>query len=204
MIGIVNYGLGNVHAFANIYKRLNIPAKIVATAQELQEAERIILPGVGAFDWTMKRLNSSGLRETLEEMVGKRKMPVLGVCAGMQMMANKSDEGQMDGLGWIDGEVKRFDNSATRHETYLPHMGWNDVVPQCNGGLFRNLESGARFYFLHSYYIVPHDRDSVLAVTDYGGVFASSVHCENIYGTQFHPEKSHQWGINLLKNFAEL
>jgi len=204
MITLVNYGLGNIQAFANIYKRLNIPAEIASTPQELRRAEKIVLPGVGAFDWAMTRLNQSGLRDTLDAMVVGDGKPVLGICVGMQMMANRSEEGRLDGLGWIDGDVKRFDDSAFTQKTHLPHMGWNDVLPQGNDGLFRNLDSGARFYFLHSYYFAPHNPDHVLSVTDYGGPYASTVRRGNAVGVQFHPEKSHQWGIQLLKNFAEI
>jgi len=150
MIGIVNYGLGNIHAFANIYKRLNIPAEIASTPQDLRRAEKIILPGVGAFDWAMTRLNESGLRDALEEMVVGDGKPVLGICVGMQMMANKSDEGVLDGLGWIAADVKKFDHERFTQKTHLPYMGWNDVLPQGGHDLFRNLESEARFYFLHS------------------------------------------------------
>jgi glutamine amidotransferase len=204
MIAILDYGLGNVRAFANIYKRLNIPAEIVSTFQQLRQAERIILPGVGAFDWGMTRLNASGLRSALEEMVLGCGKPVLGICVGMQMLANRSDEGVLPGLGWIEGEVKRFDASMFAPKMPLPHMGWNDVLPQSGDSLFRCLEEGAQFYFLHSYYFVPRDTDDVLAVTDYHVPFASSVRCRNIYGVQFHPEKSHHYGIQLLRNFAEV
>jgi len=192
MISILNYGLGNIHAFANIYKRLNIPAAIASTPQDLRLADKIILPGVGAFDWAMTRLNESGLRDTLEEMVVGDNVPVLGICVGMQIMANRSDEGVLDGLGWIDGTVNKFDDSAFTQKTHLPHMGWNDVLPREDHGLFRELQSGARFYFLHSYYFAQQDPDHVLAVTDYGGPYTSSVRSGNVFGVQFHPEKSHQ------------
>jgi len=204
MIGIVNYGLGNIHALANIYKRLNIPAEIASTPQDLRRAEKIILPGVGAFDWAMTRLNESGLRDALDEMVVGDGKPVLGICVGMQMMANKSDEGVLDGLGWIAADVKKFEHERFTQKTHLPHMGWNDVLPRGNDGLFKNLESEAKFYFLHSYYFVPHNPEHVLVVTDYGGYYASSVRCGNVFGVQFHPEKSHHWGIQLLRNFAEI
>jgi glutamine amidotransferase len=201
VIAIVHYGLGNVQAFANIYKQLNIPARIADTPEAIHGADRLILPGVGAFDWAMKRLDASGLRPALEQAVGRGK-PVLGICVGMQMMAGRSDEGILPGLGWIDGDVKRFDEAAFIQKTRLPHMGWNDVTP-CNGhGLFRDLESGARFYFLHSYYFVPWKPDHVLATTDYNGRYASAVQAGNVLGVQFHPEKSHAWGIQLLKNFS--
>lgn len=204
MISIVNYGLGNVHAIANIYKQLNIDVCITARPDELRHAERIILPGVGAFDWAMRRLNESGMREVLEDLVIAKGRPVLGICVGMQILAERSDEGMLDGLGWIGGEVKRFDEMSFAHKTRLPHMGWNDVSPRQTRCLFRGLETDARFYFLHSYYFAAGQEGDVLAITDYSGLYASSVRSGNIFGVQFHPEKSHQWGIKLLKNFAEL
>lgn len=204
MITIINYGLGNIQAFANIYKRLNIPITIATSPDDLSDTERIILPGVGAFDWAMTLLNESGMRERLEELISVKGCPVLGICVGMQIMAKRSDEGVLDGLGWIDAEVRRFDESSFTQKTRLPHMGWNDVKPVSGECLFRGLEKDSRFYFLHSYYFVPNQDGDVLAVTDYNGEYASSVKTRNVYGVQFHPEKSHHWGIQLLKNFAEL
>lgn len=211
MITLVNYGLGNIQAFANIYKRLNIPVVVASKSDELVHAEKVILPGVGAFDWAMTRLNESGMRACLDDLVLVQKRPVLGVCVGMQMMANRSDEGKLPGLGWIDAEVRHFGRGVWSKELgvenkrlALPHMGWNDVSPQKTDCIFKGMATGARFYFLHSYYFFPHSPDAVLAVTDYTGRFASAVCSENMVGTQFHPEKSHQWGIQLLKNFAEL
>lgn len=205
MIAIVDYGLGNVQAIANIYKRLNIPTLAATTSANIENADRIVLPGVGAFDWAMARLNSSGMREALDKAVQQEKKPVLGICVGMQMMAKKSEEGVQPGLGWIDAEVKKFEHSRFTQRTHLPHMGWNDVLPKPGAGLFRGLETSAQFYFLHSYYFVPHRDEDVLAETDYNGRYASSVSAGgNVYGVQFHPEKSHQWGIQLLKNFSEI
>jgi glutamine amidotransferase len=203
VITIIDYGLGNIQAFANIYQRLNIPVAVAKTDSELAGAERIILPGVGAFDWAMTRLEESGMRVCLDDLVMVKKRPVLGVCVGMQMMARFSDEGKRPGLGWIDAEVKRFDESQFRQQTHLPHMGWNDVYPVDPGNLFKGITT-PRFYFLHSYYFFPATPDTVLARTDYNGHFASAVRAGNVFGTQFHPEKSHQCGIQLLKNFAEL
>jgi glutamine amidotransferase len=204
MIAVVNYGLGNVQAFLNIYNRLNIKAYSATDAGSLLNAQKIILPGVGAFDWAMTRLKNSGMREVMEDLVLNKKIPVLGICVGMQMMAERSEEGHLPGLAWIPGEVKKFDESKFTQRTHLPHMGWNDVSPRDGVGLFRMLELDARFYFLHSYYFAPHNPKHVFATTDYNGEYASSVRLDNVYGVQFHPEKSHQWGIQLLKNFAEL
>jgi glutamine amidotransferase len=204
MIVLVNYGLGNIQAFANIYKRLNLEVCIANNAAELGKADKVILPGVGAFDWAMTRLNESGMRDCLDDLVLQRQCPVLGICVGMQMMAHRSDEGELAGLGWIEAEVKRFDETSFTQRTHLPHMGWNDVAPRNANCLFRGLDYDARFYFLHSYYFLPQQPADILAVTDYNGSFACAVRSENIFGVQFHPEKSHQWGIQLLKNFAEL
>ena len=187
MITIINYGLGNVMAIANIYQRLGIPSRTVTSASELADAARIILPGVGAFDWAMTRLNQSGMRERLEELVVGQRRPVLGICVGMQMMGGRSDEGVLGGLQWIDGEVKRFDETAFTAKTRLPHMGWNDVKPTHTDGLFSGLDAQARFYFLHSYYFVPRRTEDVLAETDYNGPFASSLRRGNVWGVQFHP-----------------
>lgn len=204
MISIVDYGLGNVQAFANIYKRLDIPVTMAKTAGDLAGGSHIILPGVGAFDWAMTRLNESGMRETLDDLVLNQKKPVLGICVGMQMMARSSDEGMAGGLGWFDASVKLFDDSLFQGRTHLPHMGWNDIEPLRTDGLFRDLGDGARFYFLHSYYFSPNDAADVLATTFYGSRFSSAIQRGNVHGVQFHPEKSHAWGIQLLKNFAEL
>lgn len=202
MIAIVNYGLGNVMAIANIYKRIGIPARIVTGPDELSDADRIILPGVGAFDWAMTRLNASGMRERLDDLVLRAGRPVLGICVGMQMMAARSEEGVQDGLHWIDGQVRRFDEASFTAKTRLPHMGWNDVTPTQSDSLFAGLASEARFYFLHSYYFQAQEDTDVLAETDYNGRFAASVRRANVRGVQFHPEKSHGWGIQLLRNFA--
>lgn len=204
MITVVNYGLGNVLAIANIYKRLNIPVSVATAADQLRGASKLVLPGVGAFDWAMSRFGQSGMQAEVTELAHGRGVPLLGICVGMQMLADGSEEGQQPGLGWVPGQVRKFRWEAGAAPARLPHMGWNDVVPTGNHGLFRGLENGARFYFLHSYRFVPAGTGSVLAETDYQGVFAASVGSGNILGVQFHPEKSHQWGIQLLKNFAEL
>jgi len=207
MITLVDYGLGNIQAFCNIYHRLGIKVVVANTNEALSKASKLILPGVGAFDWGMSRLNWSGMRECLDELVLEQGIPVLGVCVGMQMMADTSEEGTLPGLGWIGGQVKKFernvDDVAGDRPMQLPHMGWNSATAVQSGGLFEGL-SESRFYFLHSFYFEPRESGEVLAVTYYGDQFASSVGRGNIYGVQFHPEKSHLAGIQLLKNFAEL
>jgi glutamine amidotransferase len=204
MITIVDYGLGNILAFANVYKRLNMPIAVAKNADDLKGASKVILPGVGAFDHAMERLDRSGMRETLDQIVLRDRVPVLGICVGMQILATSSEEGSLPGLGWIDGQVKKFDVSTLLHGTRLPHMGWNDVTPLTSNGLFAGLEGDARFYFLHSYYFHCARRENVLATADYGSKFSCAVNSGNIYGVQFHPEKSHHFGTQLLKNFAGL
>ncbi len=203
MVTLVNYGLGNIKAFYNIYAQLKIPVQIATNKDQLKYAKKIILPGVGSFDWAMTRLNESGLRDTLDELVVDMKIPVLGVCVGMQMFTNYSEEGKLPGLGWIDGAVKRFDETLFNSKIDLPHMGWNEVVPVKESPLFQELVQ-PRFYFLHSYHVIPVEDANVLASTNYGLHFTSAIEKDNMYGVQFHPEKSHKWGIQLLKNFAEL
>ena len=203
MIGIIDYGLGNVKAFANVYKMLDIPAIIVTKPHELIKVSRVIMPGVGAFDHAMKCLQDSGMREMLDEIVLHQQVPVLGICVGMQMLTNSSEEGVSPGLKWINGDVKKIDSSFNK-SIYVPHMGWNDVKPLNNNDLFRGLSDDARFYFLHSYYVHCKRNEDVIAVTNYGVEFACAVNHENVFGVQFHPEKSHQYGIKLLKNFSEL
>lgn len=203
MITIIDYGLGNVGAFANTYKRMDMPVRTARTADELASAERIILPGVGAFDAAMDLLDASGMRETLEDLVVNKRTPVVGVCVGMQMLAEGSDEGQRPGLGWIPGRVRHFSHLASNAELPMPHMGWNDVTPAAGETLFKGLESDARFYFLHSFYFEPADAADASAHASYGSEFACAVRRGHVHGVQFHPEKSHHFGSALLKNFAE-
>jgi imidazole glycerol-phosphate synthase subunit HisH len=204
MIVIIDYGVGNVLAFVNAFTRLNIPVAVATSAKDLGVATKLILPGVGSFDHAMLRLRQSGMQESVEELVQQEAMPVLGICVGMQMLATSSEEGALSGLGWINGTVKKFDRASMPADCNLPHMGWNDVKPASSSPLFSNLEQDCRFYFLHSYYFECADKSNVLASTDYGGQFSCAVQKNNIYGVQFHPEKSHSFGSSLLKNFAEL
>lgn len=201
MITIIDYGLGNILSFVNVYKRLNINCSIAKQSDDLKGATKIILPGVGSFDHAMVSLSKSGMRPLLDELVLERKTPVLGICVGMQMLANSSDEGELAGLGWIEGKVRKFDIKKT---IQLPHMGWNDVTPARADGLFFNLGEEARFYFLHSYYFECAKQANALAFSECGENFTCAVSAGNVYGVQFHPEKSHHYGVQLLKNFSDL
>jgi len=204
MIGIIDYGSGNIQAIKNIYKKLKIECKFVSEPNQLDGVDEIILPGVGAFDEAMTQLNKSGLREVLDLMVLEQKVPVLGVCVGMQIMAESSDEGKLAGLGWFDAQVKLFDENIINHKPKLPHMGWNEIQPKSDHPILTSINFEKGYYFLHSYYFECHDENDVLATTYYGDAFHCAVNKGNIYGFQFHPEKSHSNGINLFKNFAEL
>lgn len=204
MIALIDYGLGNIRAFTNIYKKLNIPVKIAQRVDDLTDVTKLILPGVGAFDHAMEQLEQSGMRQRLDELVVQNKVPIVGICVGMQMLAHSSEEGKLPGLGWIDAFVKKFDESKINYSTHLPHMGWNDVKAVKESDILKGLENDAKFYFLHSYYFHCNDAQDTIATTNYGIEFSCAVNKNNIYGVQFHPEKSHQYGIRLLKNFANL
>ena len=204
MIYVIDYGLGNVQAFLTVYKRLGFKVNQAKTAADFNDVSKIILPGVGSFDHAIELLNNSGMREALDSFVLKDKIPVLGVCVGMQMLASSSEEGNLPGLGWVPGKVCSFHSNDKTSNLPIPHMGWNNVYPENLNPLFKDFEDEARFYFLHSYYFQCKDDFHQTSKAFYGSNFASSISHENIYGVQFHPEKSHYFGATLLKNFAEL
>lgn len=204
MIHIVDYGLGNLQAFVNMYKRLGFESVRARAAVDLENATKIILPGVGAFDHAMELLAASGMRERLDDLVLAQRVPVLGICVGMQILANSSEEGAGQGLGWVPGRVRSFSGNSASSALPMPHMGWNDVVPASVCPLFKGLDEDARFYFLHSFYFEAADSAHSVAQAEYGFAFDCAVQNGNVFGVQFHPEKSHHWGTALLKNFAEL
>jgi len=202
LIAVVNYGSGNIQAIGNIFTRQKIPFIFASHPSELDQADGIVLPGVGAFDQAMLELRRSGMRRALEKAVLESGKPVLGICVGMQLLARSSEEGTEQGLGWIQGTVKRFRSLPQEHPLRLPHMGWNTVEPTRPSPLFSSIDLTPGFYFLHSYYFSCECEEHALAKTTYGEVFTSVVCKDHIYGVQFHPEKSHWSGIRLLVNFA--
>lgn len=205
MICIVDYGVGNMQAFINLFKRLGVEARRVNNPSELSGAERLVLPGVGHFDHAIQRFNDSGLRPKLEEMVLGAQVPVMGICVGMQMLAEGSDEGELLGLNWVPGRVRAFANQLKNTNLPMPHMGWNELQLVDQSKLFsRGFEDVSQFYFLHSYFFDAEDKRDVAAKASYGIDFDAVVSRGHIHGVQFHPEKSHHWGEQLLKNFLEL
>ena len=202
MMCVVDYGVGNIQAFLNLFNRLGIETKRACKEKDFHNATHLILPGVGHFDHAIQKFNDSGIKEPLQDLVLGSKIPLLGVCVGMQMLADGSEEGNLPGLGWIPGWVKKFAKNSTLS---LPHMGWNILHPKKNKLLFSALDlEFLQFYFLHSYYFDTKEKENILATTHYGSDFASVVSRQNIYGVQFHPEKSHKWGEQLLKNFSKI
>ena len=204
MIGIIDYGSGNVQAIATIYKNLNINYQLMTKSEDLEEADKLILPGVGAFDATMQQLIDSGLKDKLNELVLDKKVPILGICVGLQVMGYGSEEGDLPGLGWIRGKVKKFDETKINFKPKLPHMGWNTINDVQNHKLFQGIDNDFGFYFVHSFYFECENEDNILTTSKYSIDFSSAIFSDHIIGTQFHPEKSHGNGVQLFKNFAEL
>ncbi len=204
MIAIVDYGSGNVSAIADIFKRLKVPHSITRDHAELKAADRYVLPGVGAFDTTMRTLKDSGLIGILNDEVQGHNKKIMGVCVGMQILGNSSEEGVLPGLGWIPGCIRRIDPSTINGLPKLPHMGWNSVHINRDSPLFEGVDPERGFYFLHSYYYDANDSDSVLATVNYGRKLPCVVASGNVYGFQFHPEKSHSNGLAVFRNFSLL
>lgn len=199
MITVLDYGVGNLASIVNMLRVAGAAVRASASPDDVRDADRLILPGVGHFDHGMRLLNASGLREVLDEAVFVQRKPVLGICLGAQMLGRRSEEGIEAGLGWIDMDVRRLPEAPGIR---VPHMGWNQASVRQESPLFAGMAADARFYFVHSFYMACDDDRSVVATTTHGSEFACAVRKDNIVGVQFHPEKSLRHGLALLRNFA--
>lgn len=199
-VSVIGYGLGNLGSVVNMFRRIGTDVRIVTEPAEVDGADRLLLPGIGAFDTGMSLLADKGFVEPITRFAASGR-PVLGICLGMQLLLDSSEEGERSGLGLIPGSSRRFEEAAGLR---IPHMGWNAVRPTHEDPLLAGAEHDSRFYFVHSYRVVPEREEDVLATTDYGVEFASMVRSGNVMGAQFHPEKSHTFGMTILRNFASL
>jgi glutamine amidotransferase len=204
MIVIVNYGVGNINSIFKMLVKIGAEVIISTQSSDIIRADKLILPGIGAFDEAMRNLRNSGLISVLTKKVVEEKTPILGICLGMQLFTKDSEEGSLAGLGWINAKTVMLGMEGNHADKIkVPHMSWNTVNILKQSCLFNGLPQESRFYFAHSYRVVCIDEQDVLAQTNYGHEFISSIQRDNIYGVQFHPEKSHRYGMQLLKNFAE-
>lgn len=201
MISIIDYGMGNLGSVLNMFKRIGAEATITSDFDEIRSSSKILLPGVGSFDRAMERINSTGLRELLDHEVLHKKKPILGICLGMQLLTNGSEEGKLPGLGWIPGNTIRFPNLPNLR---IPHMGWNIVKLSTPSPLLTDLPLDSRFYFVHSYFVRVDNEENSILKCKYGVEFDAALQNDNIFGAQFHPEKSHRFGMHLLRNFANI
>ncbi len=195
--------MANLGSIVNMFRRLGVQAEVTSTTDGIAAAQRLILPGVGAFDEAMRTIQGRGIIESLRQRVLVDRVPLLGICLGMQILVERSEEGSLPGLGWIPGEVKKFQFAADAQGLKIPHMGWNTIRQTRTDPLFANLPDSSRFYFVHSYHLVLAAANT-LGETTYGYAFPSVLRHENMYGVQFHPEKSHRYGMAILKNFSAL
>lgn len=201
MITIVDYGMGNLGSVQNMFKRIGVPTIVTCDLEIIAMAQKILLPGVGAFDTAMRQIDVAGVRDVLNQKATIEKIPVLGICLGMQLLTQSSEEGNLPGFGWVNATCRRFPVQA---DLKVPHMGWNVVTKTQESPLTRDFADDARFYFVHSYYVqVADDRNSILKA-HHGVTFDAAIQQDNIFGAQFHPEKSHKFGMQLFTNFARL
>jgi glutamine amidotransferase len=202
MIVVVNYGMGNLGAIVNMLHKIGVEAMLSSSVTDIERADKLILPGVGAFDSGVRNLNEMGLINILTMKAVEEKIPILGICLGMQLLTKRSGEGKLPGLGWLDAETVRFTFKNAQENLKTPHMGWNELFIRKPSYLFHDVHELPRFYFVHSYHVICHEAEDILTTTLYGYEFVSAVQRKNIMGVQFHPEKSHRFGLRLLKNFA--
>lgn len=204
MITIIDYGIGNLNSIKNMLKKAEITDVIISNkTEEIAEASKLILPGVGAFDYGMQQLRKAPFFDLLNQKVLEDKIPVLGICLGAQLLTQGSEEGNATGLGWIKGKTLKFDKTKIQSDLKIPHMGWNDVYLSKSSPLFENMYQDPRFYFVHTYHIKCENPQDELVSCTYGYSFTAGVEKENVIGVQFHPEKSHKFGMRVLYNFAK-
>lgn len=205
MITIIDYNAGNIKSIQNMLRRIGVKSTISNNPEEIKHASKLILPGVGSFDHGMTNLKNSGLIDVLNHKALIDKTPLLGICLGAQMLGNKSEEGIEKGLGWINMDIVKFDTAKMQLTDKIPHMSWGEIrIEKLTSKLLNGLNNESRFYFVHSYHMKPNDNSVVLTTSNYGYNFVSAVEKENIYGVQFHPEKSHKYGMKILENFSNL
>jgi glutamine amidotransferase len=204
VIVIVDYGMGNLGSIQNMLKKIGVEALLSSDKDVIKNADKLILPGVGAFDSGIENINRLGLIPILNEKVITKKTPILGICLGMQLFAKKSEEGTVPGLGWVDAEVIKFRTEQEKTNMKIPHIGWNYIRTTKESKLFNDMNGEERFYFVHSYHLEPKNKDDIIALTHYGYYFTSAIETGNIVGVQYHPEKSHKYGMKLLHNFSRL
>lgn len=202
MIVIIDYGAGNLRSILSKFERLEIDAVVSSQEEEIERANKLVLPGIGHFGAGMANLKTSGLIPLLTNKVVHRKTPLLGICLGMQLLMDGSEESPLPGLGWIAGFARKFSFTGKKTVFRVPHMGWNTFRAAQSSSLLVDIPEDARFYFAHSYFVMPDAPSTTLATTWYGSDFTSMLQCQNIYGTQFHPEKSHRAGLQIIRNFA--
>jgi imidazole glycerol-phosphate synthase subunit HisH len=204
MLTIIDYNAGNIASIQNMLKKIGIKCKISSIYADIEQADKLILPGVGSFDYGISNLKQDNLIEIIKKKALVDKIPILGICLGAQLMGNMSEEGKLSGLGLINMDVRKFDTSKFATSLKVPHMGWDEVLVKKNHPVFEDMYPDPRFYFVHSYHFVPHNIEDILTTTEYGYEFVSAFQHENIIGVQFHPEKSHKFGMKLLENFVKM
>ncbi len=201
---ILNYGMGNLGSVFNMFKKIGVSSKISSDLKDLENSKKILLPGVGAFDTAMQKIQNSNFLEVLNFKAKVEKIPILGICLGMQLLTNSSEEGELPGLGWIDAKTTKFKFAETEN-LKIPHMGWNNVIKNADSPLVKNIDGNSRFYFVHSYHVQVQNNNNSLMKAHYGFDFDAIItNGENVFGAQFHPEKSHKFGMQFLKNFASI
>ncbi len=204
MIAIIDYGMGNLGSIHNMLKKIGQESIITNDLKIISKADKIILPGVGAFDTAVESLERLKLTSLLNTLVIAENKPILGICLGMQLFSKSSEEGNLPGLGWVNAETIRFRFNSENANLRIPHMGWNKITPKRDHAIFREMALDSRFYFVHSYHVYCNDESNILATAEYGTTFNAAIFHRNIIGMQFHPEKSHKFGITILQNFADI